>query len=77
LGLRLPVVALWCSATTSFSIERWSFDALEAAGLRNKVKVMISGAPVTQIYAEQIGADGYGPDASSAVRLAKSLMGAR
>ena len=44
------------------------------AGLRDKVKVLIGGAPVTQHYADQIGADGYAPDASSASRLAKGLM---
>ncbi|OFW51628.1 MAG: methyltransferase, partial [Actinobacteria bacterium RBG_13_35_12] len=41
--------------------------ALEAAGLRDKVKIMIGGAPITQNYADQIGADGYSPDAASAV----------
>jgi 5-methyltetrahydrofolate--homocysteine methyltransferase len=44
--------------------------------VRDNVKVMIGGAPVTQAYAEQIGADGYAPDASRAVALAKSLVGA-
>jgi 5-methyltetrahydrofolate--homocysteine methyltransferase len=42
--------------------------------LREKVKVMIGGAPVTDSYAQQIGADGYSPDASRAVNLAKSLV---
>jgi 5-methyltetrahydrofolate--homocysteine methyltransferase len=49
--------------------------ALQEAGLRDQVKVMIGGAPVTDAFAKQIGADGYSPDASSAVRLAKSLVG--
>jgi 5-methyltetrahydrofolate--homocysteine methyltransferase len=49
---------------------------LEEAGLRDRVKVMIGGAPVTDGFAKSIGADGYSPDASSAVRLAKSLVGA-
>jgi len=48
-------------------------DALKQAGLRDQVKVMIGGAPVTQEYADKIGADGYAPDAASAVKLAKSL----
>ncbi len=48
--------------------------SLKAAGYRDKVKVMIGGAPVTQKYAEEIGADGYGPDAGSAVDLAKQLV---
>ena len=48
-------------------------DALKQAGLRDQVKVMIGGAPVTQEYADEIGADGYAPDAASATKLAKSL----
>jgi 5-methyltetrahydrofolate--homocysteine methyltransferase len=54
-----------------------TIDALRAAGLRDKVKVMIGGAPVTEACARQIGADGYSPDASAAVRLAGSLTGSR
>ena len=49
-------------------------EALEAAGLRDKVKIMIGGAPITQNYADQIGADGYSPDAASAVDNAKSFI---
>jgi len=48
--------------------------ALEASGLRDKVKVMIGGAPITQNYADQIGADSYSPDAASAVDNAKSFI---
>jgi len=48
--------------------------ALKAAGLRDKVKIMIGGAPITQNYADQIGADGYSPDAASAVDKAKSFV---
>jgi len=48
-------------------------DALKEAGLRDQVKVTIGGAPVTQSYADEIGADGYAPDAASAVKLAKKL----
>ena len=48
--------------------------ALEAAGLREKVKIMIGGAPITQNYADQIGADGYSPDAASAVDKAKAFI---
>lgn len=48
--------------------------ALESAGLRNQVKVMIGGAPITQNYADQIGADAYSPDAASAVEDAKSFI---
>jgi 5-methyltetrahydrofolate--homocysteine methyltransferase len=48
--------------------------ALAEAGLRDQVKVMIGGAPVTQEYSRQIGADGYAPDASQAVALARALL---
>ena len=49
-------------------------DALVESGIREKVKVLVGGAPVTQGFAEQIGADGYAPDAGSAVKLAKSML---
>jgi len=49
-------------------------QALEVAGLRDKVKIMIGGAPITQNYSEQIGADGYSPDAASAVDKAKTFV---
>lgn len=48
--------------------------ALEVAGLRDKVKVMVGGAPITQNYADQIGADGYSPDATSATDKAKTFL---
>ena len=51
-----------------------TIDALSKASMRDKVKVLIGGAPITQAYAEKIGADGYAPDASRAVKLAKSLL---
>ncbi len=50
-------------------------EALEENGLRDKVKIMVGGAPVTQDYANEIGADGYAPDAASATKLAKRLKG--
>jgi 5-methyltetrahydrofolate--homocysteine methyltransferase len=48
-------------------------DALEEAGLRESIKIMIGGAPVTQAYAQEIGADAYAPDAASAVDVARDL----
>jgi 5-methyltetrahydrofolate--homocysteine methyltransferase len=48
--------------------------ALEVAGLRDKVKIMVGGAPITQNYADQIGADGYSPDAASAADKAKTFI---
>ena len=49
--------------------------ALKEANLDDKVKVMIGGAPITREYADEIGADGYAPDAASAVDEAKKLLG--
>ena len=50
-------------------------QALEDAGIRQNVKVMVGGAPVTQNFADEIGADGYSDNANSAVAVAKELMG--
>jgi len=52
-----------------------TIDALAAAGVRDKVKVIIGGAPITQKFADEIGADGYSPDAASAVELCRRLLG--
>jgi 5-methyltetrahydrofolate--homocysteine methyltransferase len=52
-----------------------TIDALNEAGLRDQVKVMIGGAPITDAFAKEIGADGCAPDAGQAAKLAKSLMG--
>ena len=70
------IVALSALLTTTMQSMKVTIEALGAAGVRNKVKVMIGGAPVTEAYARQIGADGYSPDASRAVSVAKSLMAA-
>jgi len=59
--------------TTMPSMEK-TIDALVEAGMRGSVKVMIGGAPVTQAYADEIGADGYASDAASAVDLARALV---
>jgi 5-methyltetrahydrofolate--homocysteine methyltransferase len=66
-------IAMSALLTTTMPNMQQTLDALKAAGVREKVKVMIGGAPVTESYARQIGADGYAPDASRAVALAKSL----
>jgi 5-methyltetrahydrofolate--homocysteine methyltransferase len=60
--------------TTTMPTMKETIDALVEAGLRDKVKIMIGGAPVTENYAQSIGADGYAPDASRAVGLAKILL---
>lgn len=71
------VVALSALLTTTMPSMKNTVDALKAAGVRDQVKVVIGGAPVTQRYADEIGADGYAPDANSAVRKAKELLGIR
>ena len=70
------VVGMSALLTTTMPSMGTTVKALVEAGIRDQVKVMIGGAPVTDAFAKQIGADGYAPDASSAVRMAKSLMGA-
>lgn len=61
--------------TTTMSVQRKIIDALKEAGLREQVKVMLGGAPVSRQWAEEIGADGYAEDAAGAVNLARRLVG--
>ena len=68
------IVGLSALLTTTMPNMRDTISALEKEGLRNQVRVMIGGAPVTQTYAEEIGADGYSENANAAVALAKSLV---
>jgi 5-methyltetrahydrofolate--homocysteine methyltransferase len=60
--------------TTTMVSMKAAIDALREAGLRDSVKIMIGGAPVTAAYAQQIGADVYAPDAATAVDVARSLV---
>ena len=69
------VMGMSALLTTTMPSMKKCIEALKEAGLREQVKVLIGGAPVTQAYADQIGADGYAPDASSAARAAKALLG--
>jgi 5-methyltetrahydrofolate--homocysteine methyltransferase len=62
--------------TTTMPAMKNSIEALKEAGVRDKVSVMIGGAPVTQNYADEIGADIYAPDGPSAARKAKETLGA-
>ncbi|HEY73111.1 MAG TPA: cobalamin-binding protein [Thermoflexia bacterium] len=62
--------------TTTIPEQQKIVEALVEAGLRDKVKVMVGGAPVTQAWADKIGADGYAEDAIGAVSVAKKLVGA-
>lgn len=70
----VQVICMSALLTTTMSNMSVTIDALKAVGLRDNIKVMIGGAPVTQDYANKIGADAYAPDASSAVRAARELM---
>jgi methylmalonyl-CoA mutase cobalamin-binding domain/chain len=69
------LVCLSALLTTTMPAMKNTIEALKQAGLREQVKVMIGGAPVTQQYADEIGADGYSDNASAAVTLAKNLLG--
>jgi 5-methyltetrahydrofolate--homocysteine methyltransferase len=60
--------------TTTMNNMGATIEALKTAGVRDKVKVMIGGAPVTEEFANSIGADGFAPDASSATRVARQLV---
>ena len=70
------IVAMSALLTTTMPNMRVTIEALKAAGLRDKVKVLVGGAPLTEEYARKIGADGYSSDASKAVAVAKTLVGA-
>jgi len=70
------VVGASALLTTTMSEQQRIVEALGEAGLRDQVKVIVGGAPVTQSWAEKIGADGYAEDAIAAVTLAKRLVGA-
>jgi 5-methyltetrahydrofolate--homocysteine methyltransferase len=70
------ILAMSALLTTTMPSMKATIDALKEAGLRDKVKVMVGGAPVTQQWADEIGADGYAPDAASAVDKAKELLSA-
>ena len=69
------VMGMSALLTTTMPSMKKCVEALKEAGLRDQVKILIGGAPLTQAYADQIGADGYAPDASSAARAAKALLG--
>jgi len=67
------IVALSALLTTTMTMMKNVIDALEKAGIRKQTKVIIGGAPITQQYADEIGADGYSDNASAAVALARKL----
>lgn len=69
------VVGLSAFLTTTLPELANTISAIEKAGLRDQVKILIGGAPVTQLTVDHTGADGFAPDASAAVRLTKAVMG--
>jgi len=72
--LNADIVGVSALLTTTMRNQKSVVEALEKAGLRAQVKIMVGGAPVTRRWADEIGADGYAKDAMSAVALARELM---
>jgi methylmalonyl-CoA mutase cobalamin-binding domain/chain len=70
------VVALSALLTTTMPSMKLTIEAIKAAGLREKVKILVGGAPISQKYADEIGADGYSETAPGAVELAKKALAA-
>lgn len=70
------IIALSALLTTTMPALRSAVEAINQSDFREKVKVMVGGAPITQEFADEIGADGYSEDAASAATLAKHLVGA-
>ncbi len=69
------LVGMSALLTTTMVQMRATVEALEEAGLRDQIKIMVGGAPVTEAFAQEIGADAYAPDAASAVDVARALSG--
>jgi 5-methyltetrahydrofolate--homocysteine methyltransferase len=68
------LVAMSALLTTTMQMMKQTVDALVEAGLRDRVKIIVGGAPVTETFAKEVGADGFSQDASRAVSVAKSLV---
>lgn len=68
------ILAMSALLTTTMPVMKEVIDALEKDNIRNEIKVIVGGAPVSEEYSQEIGADGYGFDAGSAVRVAKALI---
>jgi 5-methyltetrahydrofolate--homocysteine methyltransferase len=69
------IVALSALLTTTMPAMKSVIEALQSAGLRDRAKILVGGAPVTQKFSDQIGADGYSDNASGAVSVARQLLG--
>ncbi|MGA3267728.1 MAG: corrinoid protein [Verrucomicrobiota bacterium] len=72
---KAQIVALSALLTTTMPSMKATVDALKQAGVRDQVKVLVGGAPVTRKYADEIGADGYGESAAGAAGLARQVLG--
>ena len=70
------IVAMSALLTTTMPAMKTTIDAIKQAGIRDQVKILIGGAPITQKFAEEIGADGYSENAAGAVTLARKLAAA-
>ncbi len=68
------IICLSALLTTTMPMMKQTVDAIVESGLRDQVKILVGGAPVTQSFADEIGADGFAADAGSAAKLAKTLV---
>jgi 5-methyltetrahydrofolate--homocysteine methyltransferase len=68
------IIGMSALLTTTMPNIKTTIDAMQAAGVRDNVMIIIGGAPVTQAYADEVGANGYAPDAASAARKAKAMI---
>lgn len=75
LELKPHIIAMSALLTTTMVYMKDVIDALQEAGIRDQVKILVGGAPITKAFAAEIGADGTAPDAVTAADLAKNLMG--
>ena len=71
---KAQILCLSALLTTTMPMMKQTLDAIDKSGLRDQVKILVGGAPVTQAFCDEIGADGFAPDAGSASKLAKSFF---
>jgi 5-methyltetrahydrofolate--homocysteine methyltransferase len=71
------IVGLSALLSTTMPAMKETIDAIAEEGLRDKVKIIVGGAPITQAFADEIGADGFAPDAAAATDLCRTLLGAK
>ncbi len=73
-GCKPSILCLSALLTTTMMVQKDIIDAVIRAGLRDKIRIMVGGAPVTEDFAIQIGADAYAPDAASAAVVARAFF---